>query len=87
MLDNTTTVPKEKFDCKASFIRAYCPNNSGVKKISKKIYDIMIATTGDPHAGDAKLVTPKQAVAIIKYLGFPTGYTIDDFPFITNDDV
>ena len=88
----TNSVPKEKkpfpwYSDKAEIISFYCPNGIGESKITKRISNIMIAVTGDPHADTHKLISNKQIIAIIKYLGLPPDYTIEDIPFMSEKDM
>jgi len=88
----TNSVPKVKkpfpwSSDKAEMLALYCPDGTGEKKTAKEICNIMIAVSGDPYADGHKLINNKQVKAIVKHLGLPKNYSIDDIPFMSESDL
>jgi len=87
---NINSVPKHDFTKpikKGELNSLYAGNGKYCRKVAEKIRAAMIAATGDMHADSAQYMSISQIKKYMGEYGIPTGYVIDEIPFMCERDM
>jgi len=86
----TNNVPKHDFTksiTKGELNSLYAGNGKYCRKVAKQIRAVMLVASGDIHGDSRNYLSAKQVKKYMVEYGLPTGYSVDEVPFLNETDL